>query len=111
MALTSEQIHEALGTVQDPDLGKDLVTLRMVKGVRIDGDDVHIQIELTTPACPLKDKIRDDIEQAVTARAAETDAALGAVEVEFSASVRGAGKPSADNPLPDVKHVIAVGAG
>ncbi len=41
MALTSEQIHEALGTVQDPDLGKDLVTLRMVKGVRIDGDDVH----------------------------------------------------------------------
>ncbi len=111
MALNSEQIHEALGTVQDPDLGKDLVTLRMVKGVRIDGDDVHIQIELTTPACPLKDKIRDDIEQAVKAKAAETGAALGAVEVEFSANVRGAGKPSADNPLPDVKHVIAVGAG
>jgi len=111
MALTSEQIHDALGTVMDPDLGKDLVTLGMVKDIRVDGEDVRLQIELTTPACPLKDKIRDDIEQAVRAKAAETGAGVGGVEVEFSAKVRDGSKPSADNPLPNVKHVIAVGAG
>ncbi len=111
MALTSEQIHDALATVQDPDLHRDLVTLKMVKDVSIDGDDVRIGIELTTPACPLKDKIRDDIEQAVRAVAASAGTGLGTVEVEFTARVRAAGEPSADNPLPNVKHVIAVGAG
>ncbi len=111
MALTSEQVRDALGTVPDPDLGKDLVTLGMVKDVRVDGDDVRIQIELTTPACPLKDKIRDDIVQAVRAKAAEAGVNMGGVEVEFTAAVRDGGDPSADNPLPNVKHVIAVGAG
>ena len=111
MALTSEQIHDALGTVMDPDLGKDLVTLRMVKDIRVDGDDVRLQIELTTPACPLKDKIRDDIVAAVRAKAAETGVGVGGVEVDFTATVRNSGEPSADNPLPNVKHVVAVGAG
>jgi ATP-binding protein involved in chromosome partitioning len=107
MALTSEQIRDALGTVNDPDLGKDLVTLGMVKDIGVDGNDVRLVIELTTPACPLKDKIREDIEQAVRKAGAD----VGAVEVEFTAKVREAGEPSADNPLPNVKHVIAVGAG
>ena len=112
MALTSEQIYDALRTVPDPDLGKDLVTLRMVKNVAVSGDDVKLGIELTTPACPLKDKIRDDIENAVRAKAVEAGVSVGAVEVEFSADVRKANdRPDRDNPLPDVKHVIAVGAG
>ncbi len=113
MALSSEQIYEALRTVKDPDLGKDLVTLRMVKDVGTSGDDVRLAIELTTPACPLKDKIRDDIVQAVQDKAREVGAAVGAVEVEFSADVRKANEKlrDRDNPLPDVKHVIAVGAG
>ncbi|MCH8152862.1 MAG: Mrp/NBP35 family ATP-binding protein [Planctomycetes bacterium] len=113
MPLTSEQVHDALRTVKDPDLHKDLVTLRMVKGVQADGDDVSIHIELTTPACPLKDKIRDDIELAVKAKAEEVGTTVGAVNVEFSADVRKANERAKDrdNPLPDVKHVIAVGAG
>ena len=111
MPLTTEQIHDALSTVQDPDLGKDLVTLKMVKEVGTDGDDVRIGIELTTPACPLKDKIRDDIVQAVRTAAASAGTAVGAVEIDFTAHVRAAGEPSPDNPLPNVKHVIAVGAG
>ena len=113
MPLTDEQVHDALRTVKDPDLHKDLVTLQMVKDVQADGDDVSIHIELTTPACPLKDKIRDDIELAVKAKAEEVGTTVGAVNVEFSADVRKANERAKDrdNPLPDVKHVIAVGAG
>jgi ATP-binding protein involved in chromosome partitioning len=113
MPLTGEQVRDALSTVQDPDLGRDLVTLGMVKDVGVDGDNVSVAIELTTPACPLKDKIRDDIEQAIRdhAKAAGTD--VGAIAVEFSADVRSPNEKLRDhgNPLPEVKHVIAVGAG
>ena len=111
MPLSRDQIHEALRRVKDPDLGKDIVTLRMVKDVRSQGDDVILAIELTTPACPLKDRLSADIKQAVTDKAAESGASLGSVEVEFSAEVRKAQRPDRDNPLPDVKHVVAVGAG
>ena len=50
MPLTNEHVRDALRTVKDPDLHKDLVTLNMVKDVRVDGEDVTIHIELTTPA-------------------------------------------------------------
>ena len=111
MPLTSQDIHAALCTVKDPDLGKDLVTLNMVKDVRIDGSAVTVGIELTTPACPMKDKIRTDIEAAIRARATAAGAALPQVVVEFTAQVRAAASKHASNPLPNVKHIIAVGAG
>lgn len=53
--MTKEEILKALSNVQEPDLGKDLVTLNMVKDVVIDGDKVSFTIVLTTPACPMKD--------------------------------------------------------
>jgi ATP-binding protein involved in chromosome partitioning len=113
MPLTPDDVKEALATVQDPDLHKDLVTLNMVKGVRVDGPKVDIVIELTTPACPMKDKIRADIEQAVADRAAAAGAGKVTTEVEFTADVRAANEKTRDreSPLPQVKHVIAVGAG
>ena len=113
MTISSEQVRDALRTVQDPDLGRDLVTLNMVKDITITGDDVSVAVELTTPACPLKDKIRQDIEGAIRGKARAAGASVGAVTVEFSADVRkgGQGAPDQQNPLPDVKHVIAVGAG
>jgi len=113
MPLTNENVHDALRTVKDPDLHKDLVTLNMVKDVRVDGSDVEIHIELTTPACPLKDKIQDDIVAAVRAKGKEVGEPVGEVNVEFSADVRSANERTRDkgNPLPNVKHVIAVGAG
>ena len=112
MPLTEQQILEALKTVLDPDLGKDLVTLKMVKAVTVEGDDVALDIELTTPACPLKDKIRDDIEQAIRATASTAGEKLGTIRVEFSADVRAPERArNRDNPLPNVRHVIAVGAG
>lgn len=113
MALTSKHLHDALRTVQDPDLGKDLVTLGMVKDVRQSGDDVTLVIELTTPACPMKDKIREDIDQAVRAKAIEAGEPLGRLEIEFTADVRRANERVREggNPLPLVRNIIAVGAG
>lgn len=113
MALTSHDLHDALRTVKDPDLHKDLVALNMVKDVRVKGRDVFVHIELTTPACPMKDKIRADIEHAIRAKGQETGNEIGEVAVEFSADVRKPNQKLRDqaNPLPDVKHVIAIGAG
>ena len=113
MALTSQQLHDALRTVKDPDLHKDIVALNMVKDAIMKGNDAFVHIELTTPACPMKDKIRADVEQAVRGKAGELGAPIDSITIEFSADVR---KPNQktrdqDNPLPNVKHIIAVGAG
>ena len=57
--MTNEAIMNALSNVQEPDLGKDLVTLNMVKDVAIDGNAVSFTVVLTTPACPMKDMIKN----------------------------------------------------
>jgi ATP-binding protein involved in chromosome partitioning len=113
MPLTADQIRDALRTVQDPELHKDLVTLNMVKGVEVEGDRVTVGIELTTPACPLKDEIRADVERAIRACAEQHGTTLAAVSVDFTADVRRPNERTQDreSPLPDVKHIIAVGAG
>ncbi len=65
MTCTSSDIIKALSTVHDPDLKKDLVTLNMVKDVVVADGKVSFTVVLTTPACPLKEKIRKDCEEAV----------------------------------------------
>jgi len=84
MALDREQVMAALRTVQDPELFKDIVTLNMVKDVKVDGSSVRVLVELTTPACPLKDTIRRDIEGALQRIGAKS------VTVDFSANQRNA---------------------
>lgn len=113
MPLTDADLQSALRTVKDPDLGKDLITLDMVRGAIMHGERAVIDIELTTPACPMKDAIRADIERAIAERARSIGAKPPSVEVRFSARVRAAARPAqgGGNPLPRVKHVIAVGAG
>ena len=64
--MTENDIMKALGTVQEPDLKKDLVTLNMVKDLIIKDNLVTFTIVLTTPACPLKDKIKNDCLKAIT---------------------------------------------
>ena len=65
MALTEERVLEALRTVMDPELGKDLVSLGMVDEVRVEGGRVDLLVNLTTPACPLKGQIEADIRRAL----------------------------------------------
>jgi ATP-binding protein involved in chromosome partitioning len=101
---TTERILDALRNVNDPELNRDLVSLNMVKNVAVCEGLARVEVELTTPACPLKDTIRKDVTQAVMA----VDG-VERVEVEFSARVRG--HREAGLQLPGVKNVIAIGAG
>ena len=60
--ISEAQVMKALSAVQEPELGKDIVTLDMVKELVVDGMSASLMIELTTPACPLKDVIERDIQ-------------------------------------------------
>ena len=102
--LTQDAVRSALARVMDPELGRDLVSLGMVKRITVQGDEVTVAVELTTPACPLRAQIGKDIEVAVRAAGART------VKVEFTASVA-ARRPPERAKLPGVKHVIAVASG
>ena len=67
MTITKEAVLAALGKVQEPDLGQDLVTLNMIRNLEITGDKVSFGIMLTTPACPFRGKIEKDAKTAVAA--------------------------------------------
>src|SRR6186997_619230 len=103
--LDRDAILHALRVVIDPDIRKDIVSLGFVKDVAIAGSRVSFTIELTTPACPVKDQLRDQAATAVRTLPGVSD-----VDVKMSANVRSAsetGRPA----LAGVKNVIAVGAG
>jgi ATP-binding protein involved in chromosome partitioning len=107
MAISREQVISALRRVQDPEIFKDIVTLNLVKDVRIDGNHVHVRVESATAAGPSRDVIQREVEKALH------EAGAGSVSVELSAksgSAAGAGQTKKD-VLPQVKNVIAVGAG
>lgn len=104
--ITKEKVLEALSQVQEPDLGKDLVTLNMVKDIAIDGMNVSFTVVLTTPACPLKDMIRGACENAVKILVDKN----AIVTVNFTANVVSNRKDN-QATLPNVKNIIAVGSG
>ena len=103
--LTEGAVFDALRTVQEPELGRDIVTLNMVKGIAIDGRKVAFTIELTTPACPLKDEIE------TSARAALAGIGAAQVEITWSAMVRRAAPTAGPQLLEGVKNIIAVASG
>ena len=65
MSYSQSDITKALSTVEDPDLKRDLVSLNMIKDIKVEPRKVSFTVVLTTPACPLKEKIRQDCEDAV----------------------------------------------
>jgi len=104
--LDRDAVLNALRTVNDPDLHRDIVSLGFVKDLTIGDRRVAFTIELTTPACPVKDQMRDQAIGAVRALGVDT------VDVQMTARVRSASAPETGRPpLPGVKNVIAVGAG
>ncbi|MFA9214414.1 MAG: Mrp/NBP35 family ATP-binding protein [Candidatus Methylacidiphilales bacterium] len=103
--MTKEDIIKALSTVQEPDLRKDLVTLNMVKDVEVDGLNVSFTIVLTTPACPLKEKIETDCKEAI--HNLVNDKANITVTMTANVSSNRAEKLT----LPGVKNIIAVASG
>ena len=104
--MTEADILKALGQVQEPDLGKDLVTLNMIKDIRIAGDDVSFTLVLTTPASPMKDMMRTACENAI--RLLVNKAAK--VQVNFTAQTT-TGRKGEQQVLSGVKNIIAVVSG
>jgi ATP-binding protein involved in chromosome partitioning len=103
--LTEGAILDALRHVQEPELGRDIVSLEMVKAIDIQGSNVAFTIELTTPACPLKDEIEANARAAIQALGASD------VAITWGAMVRRAAPRQAEQLLPNVKNVIAVASG
>jgi ATP-binding protein involved in chromosome partitioning len=103
--LSETTIRDALRHVQDPELHRDIVSLDMVKDVRVDGTAVALTVDLTTPACPLKDEIGRDIETAILGIGAS------AVDLTWGATVRRAAPQQPENPVPGVKNIVAVASG
>lgn len=104
--MTEEAILQALSNVQEPDLGKDLVTLNMVKDVKVNGNDVSFTIVLTTPACPMKDMMRTASENAVKLLVNKE----ANVQVNFTANTTSTRKENLQI-LSGVKNIIAVVSG
>lgn len=132
MSIQKSQIEAALGTVMEPDLGRDLMTLGMVENIAVDeAGNVSFTVVLTTPACPMKEKIKNSCIDAIKAAVPE----VGAIDVNMTSKVTsscshhgahgghgnhdghgqhgghgGHGAPQKID-LPNVKNIIAVASG
>lgn len=104
--MTKEQVLQALSNVQEPDLGKDLVTLNMIKDIEIDGNKVSFTIVLTTPACPMKDMMGHAATNAIHLLV-NKDAV---VIVNFTSNTT-SNRKDPKSVLPNVKNIIAVVSG
>ncbi|HEY3281006.1 MAG TPA: P-loop NTPase [Armatimonadota bacterium] len=108
-AVSEAQVLDALKVVMDPDLQRDIVTLGFVKNVRICGDSVALDIELTTPACPVKEQLK---QQAVTALKELPGVATVSVNMTSNVSRRAGGPGSVDlELLKGVRNIVAVASG
>jgi ATP-binding protein involved in chromosome partitioning len=105
--LTESAVMSALRAVRDPDLGQDIVALGFVKNLRICDGTVAFTIELTTPACPVKDQMKGEAERAVRALQGARE-----VRVDMSARVTASRPVLGDKgTIPGVKNVVAVSSG
>lgn len=105
MTITKEAVLAALGKVQEPDLGQDLVTLNMIRNLEIEGGKVSFAIMLTTPACPFRGKIEKDAKAAVAAIAG-----VQSVEVKMDSDVPNDGRMRGLVNMP-IRNAIAIGSG
>jgi ATP-binding protein involved in chromosome partitioning len=103
--LNEEQIRKALSTVMDPDLNIDVVTLGMISDIKITGTKVFFKLTLTTPACPVKERLEGECKDAVKALDGVEE-----VEMESAAQVAGQ-KRNGKEPVNGIKQIIAVTSG
>ena len=105
MSFIQSDIIQALSTVNDPDLKKDLVSLNMIKDISVSATKVSFTVVLTTPACPLKEKIKNDCKDAV--------GKVVGKDVEIAIHMTSSVTTIRDNTplLPGVKNIIAIASG
>ncbi|MBK7098602.1 MAG: Mrp/NBP35 family ATP-binding protein [Sphingobacteriales bacterium] len=104
--MTKEKVLAALSTVQEPDLKNDLVTLTMIKNLNIDNNYISFDIELTTPACPLKDKMKNDCIKAIKSMVNED----AVIKIGFSSNTSTT-RFNPNDVLKGVKNIISVVSG
>lgn len=100
-------VQQALTTVMEPELHRDLVSLNMVHDIRVEQGTAHLRVVLTTPACPLKDRIAGDIEAALVGRVPGVDR----IAVSWDATVTTTRGLPGRQAIPGVKNTIAISAG
>ncbi|MEJ7652530.1 MAG: P-loop NTPase [Chloroflexia bacterium] len=105
-AVLAEDVMAALATVQEPELGKDLVTLKMIEDLKIEGGAVSFTVVLTTPACPLKGRIESEVRAAV-----EKAPGVEHIDVKFNSRVAPKFGSQTRQVLPGVAHAFAVASG
>lgn len=105
--LTEENVLQALKAVKDPDLHRDIVALNFVKNLKISGNNVSFTLELTTPACPVRDQFKADCEKAIRS----SISGVGKVDVQMTANVATHFNQQKDLILPGVKNTIAIASG
>ncbi|HTD41530.1 MAG TPA: Mrp/NBP35 family ATP-binding protein [Mucilaginibacter sp.] len=103
MNITKEQVLQALGHVEEPDLKKDLVTLNMIQDVKIDGNRLSFSVILTTPACPLKAMIENACRNAIGYFISK--------DIEVSINMTSHVTTQKNTGVPGVKNIIAVASG
>ena len=106
MTISEEKILNALRTVIDPDLKRDVVSLGFIKDLKIEGGRVSFNLELTTPACPLKAQLKTAAEEAVKMVEGVTEA-----HVEVTSNVSAHRVQGGEEMLPDVKNIVAIASG
>ena len=106
MPVTEEAVLNSLRSVEDPDLKRDVVSLGFIKKLNVEGGRVSFDLELTTPACPLKAQLKTAAEEAVRRIEGVTE-----VNVEVTSNVSAHRVPGSEEILPDVKNIVAIASG
>lgn len=104
--LTETNVLDALKVVKDPDLHRDIVALNFVKNVKIEGRNLSFNIELTTPACPVRDELKAQSERAI-----RSAIDVGEVAIEMTSNVTRHDNKQKEAVLPGVRNTIAVASG
>ena len=105
--LTEENVLQALRSVQDPDLHRDIVTLGFVKNLAIKGKDVSFDLVLTTPSCPVRDQFVADCEHVLR----KNIEGIGKIDIHMTSSVVAHVNVQKETILPGVKNTIAIASG
>jgi ATP-binding protein involved in chromosome partitioning len=105
--LTEENILQSLTQVKDPDLHRDIVTLGFVKNLIIKGSDIRFDLQLTTPACPVRDQFIVDCEKAIRG----SIEGVGKIDITMTSHVQRNTHAQKEDMLPGVKNTIAVASG
>src|SRR5271169_6257499 len=104
--VTKEEVSDALRSVTDPELHKDLVALNMVRDILVEGDRVSFTLNLTTPACPLRSRIEHEAREAVASLKG-----VKSVEMKVEAQIAATHPFGETDVLKGVKNIIAVASG